>query len=82
MDNNYKEQAIRPFTIGHKNFVLIETSNGARASAMIYSIVETAKALLWYSQLRTYLVMLYCAHQVVTSIPFGWFWQSLICAAH
>ena len=36
--------AIRPFTIDRKNFVLIETSNGARASAMIYSIVETAKA--------------------------------------
>ena len=44
MDNNYVEQAIRPFTIGRKNFVLIESSNGARASAMIYSIVETAKA--------------------------------------
>ena len=44
MDNNYTEQAIRPFTIGRKNFVLIETSNGARTSAMIYSIVETAKA--------------------------------------
>lgn len=35
--------ARRPFTIGRKNFVLIETSNGACASAMIYSIVETAK---------------------------------------
>ena len=35
--------ARRPFTIGRKNFVLIETSNGVRASAMIYSIVETAK---------------------------------------
>ena len=44
MDNNYAEQAIRPFTIGRKNFVLIESSNGARASAMIYSLVETAKA--------------------------------------
>ena len=44
MDNNFAEQAIRPFTIGHKNFVLIESSNGARASAMLYSLVETAKA--------------------------------------
>ena len=44
MDNNYAEQAIRPFTIGRKNFVLIESSNGAKASAMIYSLVETAKA--------------------------------------
>lgn len=44
MDNNYAEQAIRPFTIGRKNFVLIESANGAKASAMLYSLVETAKA--------------------------------------
>lgn len=44
MNNNYAEQAIRPFTIGRKNFVMIESSNGARASAMIYILVETAKA--------------------------------------
>lgn len=43
-DNNYAEQAIRPFTIGRKNFVLMESDKGAKASAMIYSIVETAKA--------------------------------------
>ena len=43
-DNNYAEQAIRPFTIGRKNFILMETDNGARTSAMLYSIVETAKA--------------------------------------
>ena len=44
MDNNYAEQAIRPFTLGRKNFVLIESSNGAKASAVLYSLVETAKA--------------------------------------
>ena len=44
MDNNPAEQAIRPFTIGRKNFVIIESSNGAKASAMLYSIAETAKA--------------------------------------
>lgn len=44
MDNNYAERSIRPFTIGRKNFVLIETSNEARSSTTIYSIVETAKA--------------------------------------
>ena len=44
MDNNPAEQAIRPFTIGRKNFVLIESDHGAKASAMIYSLVETAKA--------------------------------------
>ena len=50
MDNNYAEQAIRPFTIGRKNFVLFDSSNGARASAVIYSLVETAKA----NQLNVY----------------------------
>lgn len=44
MDNNYAEQAIRPFTIGRKNFIMIESSNGAKASATLYSLVETAKA--------------------------------------
>ena len=32
MNNNYAEQAIRPFTIGRKNFVLTESSNGAKAN--------------------------------------------------
>ena len=30
--------------IGRKNFVMIESSNGAKASAILYSLVETAKA--------------------------------------
>ena len=42
----WAEQAIRPFTIGRKNFVMIESSNGAKASAILYSLVETAKANL------------------------------------
>ncbi len=44
MDNNFAEQAIRPFTIGRKNFVIIESDNGARSSAILYSLAETAKA--------------------------------------
>ena len=50
MDNNAAERAIRPFTIGRKNWVMIDTIKGAEASAIIYSIVETAKA----NNLRTY----------------------------
>ena len=46
MDNNYAKQAIRPFTIGRKNFVIIESDNGAKASAVLYSLAETAKANL------------------------------------
>jgi len=44
MDNNYAEQTIRPFTIARNNFVLIDSSKGATASAMLFSLAETAKA--------------------------------------
>ena len=44
LDNNATERAIRPFTIGRKNWVMIDTVNGAEASAVMYSIVESAKA--------------------------------------
>ncbi len=44
MDNNRAEQAIRPFTVGRKNWVNMYSENGAQSSAVIYSLVETAKA--------------------------------------
>lgn len=44
LDNNSAEQSIRSFCIGKKNFVMIDTISGAKASAIIYSLVETAKA--------------------------------------
>lgn len=44
MDNNSAERAIRPFTIGRKNWVNMFSTNDAQASAVIYSLVETAKA--------------------------------------
>lgn len=43
LDNSLSERSIRPFTIGRKNWVIINTPRGAKASAIIYSIVETAK---------------------------------------
>ncbi|MDO4446385.1 MAG: IS66 family transposase [Bacillota bacterium] len=44
IDNNASERAIRGFCIGKKNWQMIDTIHGAKASAIIYSIVETAKA--------------------------------------
>ena len=44
IDNNTAEQSIRGFCIGKKNWVMCDTINGAEASAIIYSLVETAKA--------------------------------------
>jgi transposase len=43
-DNNAAERAIRPFTIGRKNWVTSGGPRGAFGSATLYSFVETAKA--------------------------------------
>ncbi len=43
-DNNAVENAIRPFVVGPKNWLFSCTSEGAWASAAIYSLIETAKA--------------------------------------
>lgn len=38
------ENAIHPFTIGRKNWLFADTPKGAKASAAVYSLIETAKA--------------------------------------
>lgn len=44
IDNNGAENGIRPFVIGRKNWLFSDTQKGAKASANLYSIIETAKA--------------------------------------
>lgn len=44
MDNNLAEQAVRPFSLGRKNCVCVNSIHGAEASAILYSIVETVNA--------------------------------------
>jgi transposase len=44
LDNNRLENCIRPFVIGRKGWLFADTVPGARASANLYSLVETAKA--------------------------------------
>lgn len=44
LDNNATEGAIRGFCVGRNNWKLIDTIDGAKASAIAYSIAETAKA--------------------------------------
>ncbi|RKO68064.1 IS66 family transposase [Desulfofundulus salinus] len=43
LDNNRSERSIKPFVIGRKNWLFANTPRGARASAITYSIIETAK---------------------------------------
>lgn len=44
IDNNRSERAIKPFVIGRKAWLMSQTQNGANTSAVLYSIIETAKA--------------------------------------
>ena len=41
--NNLSENAIRPFTVGRKNWLFSDSVKGAEASSIVYSIVEMAK---------------------------------------
>lgn len=61
IDNNACEQAIRPFTTGRKNGLFSNSVDGAKASANLYSLVETAKA----NGLETYAGL----KQVFTQLP-------------
>ena len=44
IDNSASERSIRPFCVGRSNWHVIDSIKGAQASAIVYSIVETAKA--------------------------------------
>jgi transposase len=43
-DNNLTENAIRPFVLGRKNWLFSNTPRGAHSSAILYSLIESAKA--------------------------------------
>lgn len=43
MSNNRAERSIKPFVIGRKNFLFSNTPRGAKASAIMFSLIETAK---------------------------------------
>lgn len=44
IDNNASERSIKPYVICRKNFLFCQTANGAEASAITFSIIESAKA--------------------------------------
>ena len=58
LSNNRAERSIKPFVMSRKNWLFANTPGGAQASAMIYSLIETAKEngldpyryLLWVLQ--------------------------------
>lgn len=64
IDDSASERALRNFTIGRKNWMTINTVRGAQASAVIYSITETARA----NGLNVYYYIKYLLEQLVTFV--------------
>lgn len=65
IDNNVAENAIRPFVVGRKNWLFSGTPEGAEASAVLYSLIETAKA----NQLEPYSYLRYLFEKIPTTLP-------------
>lgn len=55
LSNNAAENALRPFTVGRKNWLFADSPKGADVSAAVYSIIETAKA----NNLKVYIYLQY-----------------------
>ena len=74
IDNNLCENAIRPFVIGRKNHLFSDTVSGAKASANLYSLIETAKAngiepYAWLKQVFTELPKATSVEEVEALLP-------------
>ena len=61
ISNNQVENAIRPFVVGRKGWLFSDTPEGAEATAIVYSLMETAKAN--YLRLEDYI------HHLLTVLP-------------
>ena len=60
IDNNMAENSIRPFVVGRKNWLFSGTQEGAEASALLYSLIETAKV----NKLEPYAYLRYIFEQL------------------
>lgn len=63
IDNNAAERTIKPFKIGYKNWLFHGNERGAKASAVIYSLIETCKA----NKVEPYAYL----REVLTKIPYA-----------
>jgi transposase len=76
IDNNAAENTIRPMVIGRKNWLFAATEKGAKASANLYSLVETAKAnnvepSVYLKEVFTRLPEAICVEDVEALLPWN-----------
>jgi transposase len=76
ISNALAENAIRPFAIGRKNWLFSATTGGADASAVIYSLLQTAKAnghdpYRYMRRVLEILPAMKTADEIATLLPYG-----------
>lgn len=82
IDNNAVENAIQPFVVGRKAWLFADTPAGARASAVIYSLIETVKAnglepYTWLSRVLTHLPLAETVDEIEALMPWNLHAESL-----
>jgi len=76
IDNNPEGNASRPFVIGRKYWLFSDTPKGAKASVILYSIIETAKAnglkpFAYLTQVFTTLPAAQTLEEIETLLPWS-----------
>ena len=82
IDNNRCENAIRPFVVGRKRWLFADTPAGAHASAVIYSLIETARAnglepYTWLRRVMRELPAAQCVEAIDALLPWNLHRQDL-----
>jgi transposase len=78
IDNNATERCIKPFAVGRKNWLFKGSVKGAKASAILYSLIETAKShdLNPYDYLRDIFIRLpqkiSAGENIEDLLPYNW----------
>lgn len=78
LSNNRAERSIKPFVMGRKNWLFANTPGGAQASAIIYSLIETAKE----NNLAPYRYLLWILQTAPKLSPNDENWAAALVPAH
>ena len=77
LSNNRAERSIKPFVMGRKNWLFANTPAGAQSSAVVYSLIETAKE----NQLDPYRYLLWVLRSAPALCQTGELWAEKLTPA-
>jgi len=76
IDNNLSERSIKPFVIGRKNWLFHGNDIGARAGAILFSLIETCKhhhvdIFSWFKYVLTHVQQAHTIEQLEALLPYN-----------